>query len=134
VGRDVFFLGFVTDAQLMDLFMRCAVVVNAARHDNGTYSLLEAHYFGKPTVCSRYPAAEWLYDRFEVPVRTFPIDDDAGLAQQLHEARHAQPIDVSAARASLAHPRHSYARYAEQVYDVLVELAQKGASASRRSA
>ena len=134
VGRDVFFLGFVSDAQLADLFTRCSVVVNAARFDNGTYSLIEAHYFGKPTVCSRYPAAEWLYDRFEVPVRTFAIDDEVELAQRLTESLDAEPIHISAARASLAQPRHSYARYAEQVYDVLVELTQMQRSASRRSA
>jgi glycosyltransferase involved in cell wall biosynthesis len=134
VGRDVFFLGFVSDAQLADLFMRCSVVVNAARYDNGTYSLIEAHYFGKPTVCSRYPAAQWLYDRFGVPVRTFAIDDEVELAARLTESLDAEPIDLTAARASLAHPRHSYGRYAEQVYNVLGELTQERVNASRRSA
>src|SRR5206468_7272946 len=66
-GRDVWFLGYLRDEQLLDLFRRCAVVVNAAKYDNGTYSLIEGRYFGKPTVCTRYPAAEALYERFEVP-------------------------------------------------------------------
>ncbi|MFQ3650429.1 MAG: glycosyltransferase, partial [Gemmataceae bacterium] len=134
VGQELFFLGYVTDAELTDLFTRCSVVVNAARYDNGTYSLIEGHYFGKPTICSCYPAAQWLYERFEVPVRFFPINDEVALAEQLAEALHSGPIDREIARACLAHPRHSYARYAEQIYDVLLELSQSAWSLSRRSA
>jgi glycosyltransferase involved in cell wall biosynthesis len=134
VGREVFFLGFVTDEQLLDLFTRCSVVVNAARFDNGTYSLIEAHYFAKPTVCSRYPAAQWLYDRFAVPVRYFAVEDAADLASQLATALAAPAIDRAAARQALADPRHSYERYAEQVYDALVALARQGRGRSSQAA
>jgi glycosyltransferase involved in cell wall biosynthesis len=134
VGRDVFFLGFLTDEQLLDLFLRCSVVVNAARFDNGTYSLIEAHYFAKPTVCSRYPAAQWLYDRFAVPVRYFAVEDAADLASQLSQALAAPAIDRTAARQHLADPRFGYERYAEQVYDALVALAQQGRGRASRAA
>ena len=46
VGKDVHFLGYVDDAMLMALLQAAAIVVNAARHDNGTYALIEAHDFG----------------------------------------------------------------------------------------
>ncbi|SRR5260370_936641 len=32
-----------------------SAAVNAATYDNGTFSLIEATYFGKPVICSRYP-------------------------------------------------------------------------------
>src|SRR5207253_215765 len=53
----VLFLGYVSDAQLKYLYEHCSAVVNAAKYDNGSYSLIEAAYFGRPMISSRYPAA-----------------------------------------------------------------------------
>lgn len=127
-GRDVFLLGYVTDAQLADLFSRAGVVVNAARYDNGTYSLIEAAWFGKPGVSSRYPAAEWLYERFGLPVRYFPVGDPAGLADALAQtfATMSVPRDLGPLRAAFASPEFSHRRFAERMYDLLVELATTG--------
>ena len=52
-GRDVMFLGFVNDCQLLTLLERCLVVVNAAKFDNGSYSLIEGRYFGRPLTRQR---------------------------------------------------------------------------------
>ncbi len=127
-GVDYFALGLVSEGQLLELFERCSVVVNAARYDNGTYSLIEAHYFGKKTICADYPAARWLYERFEVPVRYFRLLDSTHLATCLAEAID-EPAMTSAemleARERLADPKHGYARYAAQVYDVLLDLGKR---------
>ena len=128
-GRDVVFLGFVNDQQLLDLYQRCAAVVNAARYDNGSFCLIEGRYFGKPIVSSRYPAAESLCQRFDVPAKFFPIDDAAVLADVLVEAVNEAPLSAAAVeelRSQLAHPEFSVRRYAERVYDMLVELGQHG--------
>jgi len=124
-GRDVFLLGYVSDAELADLFDRAGIVVNAARYDNGTYSLIEAAWFGKPGISSRYPAAEWLYERFGVPARFFPVGDPNGLAETLTAALRQQPAtDRSGLRPALASPEFGHRRFAERMYDVLVELAE----------
>jgi len=128
-GDDVVFLGYADDCQLKDLYKRCSVVVNAAKYDNGTFSLIEGHYFGRSVLSSRYPAAEALYRRFEVPVRYFPIDDDAALAEILAKAVTEPPLgseELVHVRRRLADPKYSSRRYAEQVYDLLVRLAREG--------
>jgi glycosyltransferase involved in cell wall biosynthesis len=128
-GRDVVFLGFVSDRQLLDLYQRCAVVVNAARYDNGSFCLIEGRYFGRPLVSSRYPAAESLCQRFSVPAEYFPIDDAAALAEQLARRINEPPVTATALdelRARLADPEYSVHRYAERVYELLVELAEQG--------
>ena len=94
-GRDVVFLGFVSDAQLLDLYQRCTVVVNAARYDNGSFCLIEGRYFGKQVVSSRYPAAEHLCRQFDIPARFFPIEDAAALAELLAEAVTAPPVTAA---------------------------------------
>ncbi len=128
-GEDVVFLGQVSDAELMDLFQGCAVAVNAARYDNGSFSLIEARYFGKPTVSSDYPASRYLYSRFAVPARFFPVDDDERLAEALAEALREPPVvgeALEGVRAALAAPALGHRRHAESVYEAIVELAARG--------
>jgi glycosyltransferase involved in cell wall biosynthesis len=130
-GSDVTFLGFVSDEQLLDLYQRCAVVVNAAKYDNGSYSLIEGAYFGRPLVSSRYPAVEFLCERFRVPVHYFPVDDDIALSAALEQALAEKPIptvELELIRQRLSAPELSYRVYAERVYDLLVQLAHKGRS------
>jgi glycosyltransferase involved in cell wall biosynthesis len=128
-GKDVVFLGYTGDHQLVNLFERCAAVVNAAKYDNGTFSLIEGHYFGRPVLSSSYPAAEALYRRFEVPVRYFPIDDDHDLARLLEQTVNESPLEgetLVRVRRHLADPRFGSRRYAEQVYELLVRLCREG--------
>lgn len=125
LGIDFFVLGLVSEGQLVDLLQRCSIVVNAARYDNGTYSLIEGRYFGKKLVSTDYPAARSLYERFQVPVRFFQMLDFLDLAKNLGELLEEPsltPLEISEARKSLADPKHGYARYAEQVYDCLLDL------------
>ena len=128
-GKDVHYLGYLEDAELLDLYQRCSAVVNAARFDNGCFNTIEAAYFGRPAVCTRYPAAEYLAERFGVPVHFYPVNDDAGLADALMAAL-AEPVrtgsEVERARAHLMSPEFGSRRYAERFYEVSVELAEKG--------
>jgi glycosyltransferase involved in cell wall biosynthesis len=128
-GKDIHFLGYLGDDEMLDMFQRCSAVVNAARFDNGCFNTLEAAYFGHPAVCTRYPAAEYLIERFGLPVHFYPVNDDAGLADAL-EAALAEPprseAEVGRMRAHLMSPEFSSVRYAERFYDVMVELAEKG--------
>jgi glycosyltransferase involved in cell wall biosynthesis len=128
-NRDLACLGFVSDSQLLDLYQRCAVVVNAAKHDNGSFSLIEGAYFGRPLISSRYPAVESLCERFGISPRFFPIDDDAGLAMALEQALQEKPVqgdDLKSIRDRLRVPELSYRLYAERIYRILVELADQG--------
>jgi len=126
---DLACLGFVSDSQLLDLYQRCAVVVNAAKHDNGSFSLIEGAYFGRPLISSQYPAVESLCERFGISPRFFPIDDDASLAVMLEQALKEKPVqgdDLKSIRDRLRVPELSYRLYAERIYRILVELADQG--------
>jgi glycosyltransferase involved in cell wall biosynthesis len=136
-GEDVWFLGHIDDAQLRDLYERCSAVINAARFDNGTFSLLEARYFGKPVICSRYPAAVALYDRFEIPIDYFDLEDDQGLVEAMHRAINQPALagaDLDRCRTALADPKFSHRRHAEQVYDVLLDMARRARETTRQAA
>ncbi|HEV2948181.1 MAG TPA: glycosyltransferase [Gemmataceae bacterium] len=127
-GIDVVFLGFVTEAQLRHLYETCSAVVLASKHDMGTLCLVEATYFGKPIICSRYPSNEFICNRYSIEARFFAIDDSEALAELLREFILAPPKSLSAedlasVRHRLANPELCTPRYA---YDCLVELAEEG--------
>jgi glycosyltransferase involved in cell wall biosynthesis len=127
--RDMTFLGFVNDSQLLDLYQRCNVVVNAAKHDNGSFSLIEGAYFGRPLVSSKYPAVEFLCRRFKIPVKYFPVDDHQSLASVLEQTMDEKPIqgaELQSVRQQLQATEFSYRLYAERIYDLLIRLAVKG--------
>src|SRR5262249_5030946 len=130
-GIDVVFLGFVTEAQLRNLYESCSVVVMASKHDMGSLCLVEATYFGKPVISSRYPSNEFICKRYSIEARFFAIDDSEALAELLREfiLAPSKPLsaeDLASVRHRLANPELRTRRYAERVYDCLVELAEEG--------
>jgi glycosyltransferase involved in cell wall biosynthesis len=128
-GQDVVGLGFVSEEELLDLYQRCAVVVNAALYDNGSFNLPEGAYFGRPTASARYPAAEFLCRRYDIPAAFFPPGDAEGMAEALIRALARGPAsapEVDAIRARFAQPEFTSRRYAERIYDVLLTLAEQG--------
>jgi glycosyltransferase involved in cell wall biosynthesis len=130
-GRDVVFLGTVDDGQLHYLYQHCRVVVNAARYDNGCLCLAEGAYFGKPAISSRYAAAEFHAQRFGYDAHFFPIGDPESLAESIVAALQ-QPLatqqDISHARSRFLDPEFSFRRYSERIYDLLIQMAEKGRS------
>jgi hypothetical protein len=82
-------------------------------------------------ICSRYPAAEFICQRFGVQAKFFPIDDSDALAELLRQslAQEAKSIsreEITDIRRKLADTELSTRRYAERIYDCLVELAEEG--------
>jgi glycosyltransferase involved in cell wall biosynthesis len=125
-GRDVVFLGFVPDVELLDLYQRCCAVVNAALYDNGSFLLAEGAYFGRRCLSSRYPGAEYLCRRFQIPVQYFTSGDPQSLANRLHEAL-LQPslttAEVERVRERLQGHEFSVRNYAERIYECLIDMA-----------
>jgi glycosyltransferase involved in cell wall biosynthesis len=128
-GEELVALGMISDGQLLDLLVRAEVVVNAALYDNGTFSLVEAAWFGRKTVSSGYPASQYLCERFGVPARFFPPGDEVLFAEVLEEALSSPGMtgaDMGRVKERLSDPETNSWRYAERVYDILVDLAEQG--------
>jgi glycosyltransferase involved in cell wall biosynthesis len=128
-GSDMTFLGYVCDEQLRYLYEQCSVLVNAARYDNGSFSMIEGAYFGKPVISSRYPAAEFLCQRFGICAKMFPPDDVHALANLLEKSLIESEVSgpgLDQFRAQLACLELSLSRQSERIYDCLVKLAELG--------
>lgn len=127
-GRDVVFLDYINDHQLKDLFERSSIVVNAARYDNGSYSMIEGTWFGKPVVSSRYPGAEYVDRRFGVDAHFFRVQDPSDLMCALDRARTSltMPDAQRSARAQYAvREEVGLPRFGERLYDILSRLSRR---------
>lgn len=128
-NRDVHFLGFVSDSQLMTLYQKANLVVNAARYDLGTLCAIEARYFGKPVVSSRYPAIVEMARRFDLPLHFFEVENDLDLARNLEKALQSSPIygqQLEGIRSALDDSHLTHRHYAQQIYKLLVDMGRKG--------
>jgi glycosyltransferase involved in cell wall biosynthesis len=128
-GRDIVCLGMISDEQAAWLYGNCAVVLNAALADNGTYCLIEGRYFGRPIVTSDYPAVRWLCERFRLPAHYFPVGDPAALADRIVAALDDPALtgdDLIRERKRLEADEFSRARFVERLYDHLLQLAETG--------
>jgi hypothetical protein len=91
--------------------------------------MIEGAYFGQRVISSRYPAAEYLCERFGVPAKFFSPDGAstlAGLLDQSVAEKRIAGAELEQMRATLASEEFGYRRFAERLYECLVELAELG--------
>jgi len=127
-GTDIRFLGFLPDQQLKWLFENAIGVINAARFDNGSFSLIEADWFGCPIISTDYPGVRELAGRFALPVRFVPMDDPDALAAELTQVwreRKANRLVGNHQDRTGQQTEHSARTQAEEFYEVLREFGIK---------
>lgn len=125
-GRDVAFLGYIDDSQLKYLFEMSNIVVNAARFDNGSFSMVEGAWFGKPVVCSRYPAAEYVDERFGIGSHFFEVNQPESAAEAFEQARKQLTRDgyhLPNRSEHVVRDEVRLQRFGERLCDALIELA-----------
>jgi glycosyltransferase involved in cell wall biosynthesis len=126
-GQDVFFFGYIDEAQLKGLFEDASIVLNAARFDNGSFSMVEGAWFDKPVICSRYPASEYVDRRFGIGCHFFEVNDHQGLAAAARRAREQMVADgyaIADRRHHVVRDEVRLRRFGERLYDALVQLAE----------
>jgi glycosyltransferase involved in cell wall biosynthesis len=129
--HDFLFLGSVTDTQLKFLYERSSVIIKPGMNCEGGSSLLEAAYFGRPVVGFRHPATEYLLNRFLIPTHFFALNDAPAVADALALALADDPLigpELEKRQESMRNPEFSIRRYAERLYECLVELGETGRS------
>lgn len=128
-GRDFIGLGFVKEEELLDLYQRSMFVLNASRDDLGTLCAIEANYFGKLVVSSRYPAIEEMASRFDLPVSFFNVGDSSELSaimERIIEMKQNVTNQNFNQIMSYNNKNLSHRYYAEKIYDLLVDLGNNG--------
>jgi glycosyltransferase involved in cell wall biosynthesis len=100
------------------------LVINAANHDNGSYSMIESVWFGKPLISSDYPAARNIDERFDLHCHWFENGNAESLARALPQAVRTTPMDKESlygVQARLGQRELSLRVYAERFYETLLQ-------------
>ena len=79
-------LGNLPDSQYVSQLAHADLLLHGALYDNGTFSVVEAAWFGVPAVSSLYPAMREIEARFGVPLEYFEASDPDSLAAALGRA------------------------------------------------
>ncbi|MCD6579857.1 glycosyltransferase family 4 protein [bacterium] len=80
--NNVLFTGFVSDERLISLYRSAALFVFPSKYEGFGFPVLEAIYFGVPTICSDSSALkEILYD----PIFRFPLNNVRYLAELMEK-------------------------------------------------
>jgi hypothetical protein len=92
--------------------------------------MIEGAWFQKPVISSRYPAAEYLDERFGTAAQFFEINSPQSLAAALAQARSAPRDDAAllARRNRVVRDEVLLQRFGERFYDTVVELAAASAA------
>lgn len=78
-------LGELPDAQYRNLLARARCLWHPAQIDNGTFSVIEAAYFGVPALSSDYPAMREIDEQFQLNMAWMQHDAPRNMALQLKQ-------------------------------------------------
>lgn len=83
VSRRLKLLGELPESRYRRELQQAAFLWHPGRIDNGTFSVVEAAWFGVPSLSSRYPAMEEMNDQFQLSLCWMDAHEPGNMAGQL---------------------------------------------------
>jgi hypothetical protein len=83
LGKRIRALGNLSDKMYAYVLKKAKFLWHPVIYDNGTFSAVEAAYLGIPTLSGRYPAMEYIDQRFELNLRFFNPRNPKDMAETL---------------------------------------------------
>lgn len=71
LSKRVYIMGNVSDKIYAHLLKNAQFLWHPALYDNGTFAVMEAAYLGVPSLSARYPAMEYINQKFELNLQFF---------------------------------------------------------------
>jgi glycosyltransferase involved in cell wall biosynthesis len=109
-------MGNVSDKMYAQILKNSHFLWHPVLYDNGTFAVMEAAYLGTPSLSARYPAMEYINQKFELHLFFFDPRNPKEMAETLlHMENSAKSISVPDQTALLAHEwkKHSLNLYKE---------------------
>lgn len=126
VGQDLLIqkhthlMGDLPDKVFFSLLSRCSFVWNPTLYDNGTFSVIEGAYFGKPSLSANYPAMNYLDRKFNLNLRFCDPRNISEMAHMLLEMEKSfRDIELPPQENLL---EFSWQRQSEALLKAIVEL------------
>ena len=83
LARHIQIIGNIPDRIFTDILSKALCLWHPTLYDNGTFSVLEAAYLGVPSLSARYPAMEFMDQRFKLNLTFFNPNNPDEMAKAL---------------------------------------------------
>lgn len=83
LAEHIHVMGNISDRQYATLLKHSRFLWHPTLYDNGTFAVMEAAYLGVPSLSARYPAMEYINDKFALNMRFFDPRNPKDMARAL---------------------------------------------------
>lgn len=81
---NIHFEGNISDSEYVSILKGAKFLLHTNLYENETKSVIEAAYFGTPSLCSKYPSMEYINDVFKLNINFFNPYDTNRIAESLY--------------------------------------------------
>ena len=94
--KNIKFHGYLSETRYIQVLSRAQFLWHTTSIDNGTFSVIEAAYFGIPSLSSSYPAMHEIFSQFDLNLTFMDSSSPSDMAQKLKkmEGWHSQNISL----------------------------------------
>lgn len=85
IQKPLKFYGYTTDAEFDRLIQNASGLLHGNSYDNGSFALVEAAYYGVPSIATRYPATEYMNQRFNLNLLFCDSTDYKDIAHKIKD-------------------------------------------------
>lgn len=79
------FVGYSSNVEYVRILQQASFTLHGNSYDNGSFSVIEAAYFGVPSVSTQYPAMEYINQRFNLNLLFCDANDYKDIAAKIKE-------------------------------------------------
>lgn len=120
LGKKIHIMGNASDNIYAQLLKNARFLWHPALYDNGTFAVLEAAYLGVPSLSARYPAMEYINEKFKLNLQFFDPRNPKEMAEAL--------LNMETKAASIRLPdreallKHDWKTLSYSLYQAISEL------------
>ena len=122
--KNISFVGNVSDLEYADILNNAKFLWHTNLSDNGTFSVIEAAYLGKPSLASNYPAMKFIDKRFGINLTFFNPYDVNEMARALKEMEKDYMNKKLPSVEKLE--EFTWVKQSEEIYKVIEKLIKEG--------
>ena len=120
LASHIHIMGDVPDKVYTQLLGKAQYLWHPALYDNGTFAVLEAAYLGTPSLSARYPAMEFIDQKFKLNLRFFDPGNKTEMADALKKMEKSAKSIILPKKKELS--KYGWKNLSESIYNEVTAL------------
>lgn len=120
LAKRIHVMGNVSDRIYAQLLKNAKFLLHPTLYDNGTFAVMEAAYLGVPSLSARYPAMEYINEKFNLNLQFFNPHNHKEMAEALLNMETATDLIALPKQSDLL--LHDWKTLSPQIYLAILEI------------